>query len=76
MNYIIKTCLTIILVVVIICLLIILIMSGVDSCTDTIWNEGICSNCEVRYELKGVSKGLKYYVCSECGQEIQRFFDK
>lgn len=49
------------------------IMFGVNSCSAPTWNDGICPECEVRYELRGVSKGLKYYACPECGQEVERF---
>lgn len=37
------------------------------------WNQGICPECEVRYELRGASRGLKYYSCPECGQEVERY---
>jgi hypothetical protein len=49
------------------------IMFGVNSCSSTTWNDGVCPDCEVRYELRGVSKGLKYYSCPGCGQEVQRY---
>ena len=75
MSYITKTYLAPILIIIIICILAVLMMSGVDSCTDSIWNDGVCSNCEIRYDLKGISRGLKYYMCPECGQEVQRFFN-
>lgn len=26
-----------------------------------------------RQELRGASKGLKYYACPECGQEVERY---
>jgi hypothetical protein len=54
-------------------ILIILLIVGTNSCSATTWNNGICSNCEVRYELRGVSSGLKYYSCPECGQEVERY---
>lgn len=53
--------------------LIIAIVLGVNSCSKETWNNGICQNCEVRYELRGVSRGLKYYSCPECGQEVTRY---
>lgn len=37
------------------------------------WNNGVCSNCNVNYELRGVSSALKYYVCPSCHDEISRF---
>lgn len=49
------------------------IIIGVNSCSAETWNDGICPDCEIRYELRGASKGLKYYVCPECGQEVERF---
>lgn len=49
------------------------LMFGVNSCSASIWNDGICTNCETRYELRGVSKGLKYYACPDCGQEVGRY---
>lgn len=49
------------------------IIFSVNSCTAEDWNNGICPHCEVRYELRGVSKGLKYYSCPKCGQEVERF---
>ena len=53
-----------------ICLVLIL---GTNACTGITWNEGICPDCEVRYELRGASNGLKYYSCPECGQEVERY---
>lgn len=53
--------------------LIVALVLGFNSCTATAWNDGVCTNCEVRYELRGVSRGLKYYACPECGQEVQRY---
>ena len=56
---------------------VIAIMIMFRSCTNSlysdIWNNGVCSNCEIKYELRGVSDGLKYYICPECGQEVQRY---
>jgi len=59
---------------IIICfILIIAIVIGVNACSAPTWNDGICQNCEVRYELRGVSRGMKYYACPECGQEVSRY---
>lgn len=59
---------------IIICfVLIFALVLGFNSCSTTIWNDGVCPDCEVRYELRGASRGLRYYVCPECGQEVQRF---
>ena len=54
-------------------ILIFAIIIGFNSCSAETWNEGICPSCEVRYELRGASRGLKYYACPECGQEVQRY---
>ena len=50
-----------------------LIIFGTNACSASTWNDGICPDCEVRYELRGASKGLKYYACPECGQEVERY---
>ena len=50
-----------------------LIVFGTNACSASTWNDGICPDCEVRYELRGASKGLKYYACPECGQEVARY---
>ena len=58
----------------IICIaLIFFIICGTNACSSTDWNEGTCPNCEVRYELRGASKGLKYYACHDCGKEVDRY---
>ena len=58
----------------IICLfLAILLMLAVNSCSEEDWNSGECPRCETRYELRGASKGLKYYACPDCGFEVQRY---
>ena len=36
--------------------LIIAIIFGVNSCSAETWNNGVCSKCEVRYELRGVTR--------------------
>ena len=59
---------------IILCFVLILaILFGVNSCSAETWNDGVCPSCEVRYELRGVSRGLKYYACPLCGQEVQRY---
>ena len=35
-----------------------------------LWNDGICPNCKTNWELRGVYKSKKYYVCPHCHQEI------
>lgn len=59
--------------IIICCALVLFIMLGFNSCTETDWNDGDCPKCEVRYELRGASKGLKYYACPECGKEVERY---
>jgi hypothetical protein len=49
------------------------IMLGTNACSAPTWNNGDCPNCEVRYELRGVSRGLKYYSCPDCGKEVKRY---
>lgn len=46
---------------------------GVNMCSSDEWNDGCCPKCDVRYELRAVSQGLHYYVCPECGREVERF---
>ena len=53
--------------------LIFIIMFGVNACSSTDWNDGECPKCDIRYEMRGVSRGLKYYVCPECGTEVERY---
>ena len=53
--------------------LVILLTFGTNACSASTWNDGVCPDCETRYELRGVSRGYKYYSCPECGQEVQRY---
>ena len=53
--------------------LIFAIMFGFNCCSYSGWNDGICPECETRYELRGVSKYMRFYVCPECGKEVQRY---
>ena len=50
-----------------------LLIFGCDACTAHDWNDGICPECHTRYELRGASRGLKYYACPKCGNEVSRF---
>lgn len=50
-----------------------LIITGTNSCSADDWNDGICPKCETRYELRGASRGLKYYACPSCGKEVSRY---
>lgn len=54
-------------------LIAVFIVIAVNSCSASDWNNGICPNCEVRYELRGPSQGLDTYACPECGKEVRRF---
>ena len=52
-----------------------LLKSCHNTSTDGKWNDGYCPDCEVRYELRGVSgkTPLKHYACPECGEEVERY---
>lgn len=50
-----------------------LFMACHNTCTDTEWNNGICAQCETRYELRCVYKSAKYYSCPTCGNQIMRY---
>ena len=54
-------------------IMLVLIMLGINACSESDWNDGICPHCETRYELRAAFKGLKYYACPDCGQEVERF---
>ena len=59
---------------IIICIaLVFLIMLGVNACSAEDWHQGECPECETKYELRGASRGLKYYACPECGKEVERY---
>jgi hypothetical protein len=61
-------------VCILVCLiLVIAIVIGFNSYTATTWNDGVCPKCKIRYELMGVSEGLKYYSCPACGLEVSRY---
>jgi hypothetical protein len=49
------------------------IMLGTNACSAPAWNGGKCPNCEIRYELRGASRDLKYYSCPDCGKEVERY---
>lgn len=51
----------------------ILMVIGINSCSASDWNDGICPNCEVRYELRGYSQGISAYACPKCGKEVHRY---
>ena len=52
---------------------VIAIMFSVNTCSSSKWNDGICPKCNERYELCAAYKGLKYYTCPACGQEMERY---
>lgn len=68
-----KDCLSAILIFIIAMAFLFFIMMGINSCSSSTWNDGICPKCEIRYELRGASQGLKYYACPDCGNEVQRY---
>lgn len=55
--------------------ILVLLVVGTNSCSASDWNDGICPKCNVRYELRGAAGDLhlKYYVCPECGKEVERY---
>lgn len=34
------------------------------------WGDGMCEDCNIRYELKAATNTIKYYVCNGCGKEV------
>lgn len=58
----------------IMCVAVIFVLAfGFNTCTHDKWNDGVCSKCDVRYELRAVYRGIHYYACPECGREVERF---
>lgn len=53
--------------------LLLAIMVGFNGCTASEWNNGVCPNCRVDYELEAVYKGLRYYECPKCHREVERY---
>lgn len=55
--------------------ILVLLVIGTNSCSASDWNDGFCPDCGVRYELRGAAGDLhlKYYVCPECGKEVERY---
>lgn len=55
--------------------ILVLLVIGTNSCSASDWNDGICPDCNVRYELRGAAGDLhlKYYACPECGKEVERY---
>lgn len=50
-----------------------LLVFASNACTAKEWNDGVCPDCNTRYELRGVYKGTRYYACPDCGNEVDRF---
>lgn len=60
------------LIVILITLLIIAIIIGsVNSNPD--WNNGICPDCNIKYELRGSTDSLNFYLCPKCNQKVKRY---
>ena len=53
--------------------LLLFVLFSHNACTAADWNDGNCSVCETRYEMRGASRGLKYYACPNCGNEVTRY---
>lgn len=55
--------------------LLVFLVLATNSCSESDWNDGICPKCNVRYELREAAGDLhlKYYVCPECGKEVERY---
>lgn len=66
-------CLLLIIFIVLTILFILALRFASNAITEEACNNGICTECEMRYELKGVSQTLKYYACPECGHEVKRY---
>lgn len=54
-------------------ILVFCILFSFNACTAEEWNHGKCPKCDVRYELRGASRGIKYYACPKCGNEVSRY---
>jgi hypothetical protein len=50
------------------------IILSFNMCTADEWNGGECPRCDTRYELRGASRGIKYYACPKCGNEVSRYY--
>lgn len=59
--------------IILLCVIAIAMAEGLNFITSETWNDGICSICDEIFDLKGVSNGVKYYACPECGQEVIRY---
>lgn len=54
-------------------ILVFCILFSFNACTAEEWNHGECPKCDVRYELCGASRYIKYYACPKCGNEVSRY---
>lgn len=48
------------------------VVGCVNGCSSREWNNGICPKCNEHYDLRGVGRYIKYYVCPECHAEVER----
>lgn len=44
-----------------------------NSQSEEVWNNGVCSVCEEKYELRMVVRRLHFWNCPECGSEVTRY---
>lgn len=44
-----------------------------NSCVQEKWNDGVCPNCNVNYNLIGVNGGINHYICPNCHEEVTRY---
>ena len=54
----------------------VLFLFASNACTAKEWNDGMCPDCKVCYELRCVYRGIHYYACPGCGNEVERFGGK
>lgn len=66
-------CLEAIICIIICVAMLLVVMFGLNTCTASEWNEGVCSKCHEDYVLRGANDGIRYYSCPKCGNEVERF---
>ena len=49
------------------------VICGLNVSRESDWNNGICPDCNVRYELRGAQYMMKLYACPKCGKEVGRY---
>lgn len=62
------------LVSVIMIALILLIPFIVNEISEPAWNDGICAECNTRFQLTGASNALNRFTCPDCGKEVTRYY--